>query len=532
MMYIDDQSKGETMTKITKIEAIKVNTTKKIRVAAYARVSTDSDEQLLSLETQKAHYENYIKANPDWTFAGLYYDEGISGTKVAKRESLLHLLDDCEKGKIDRVITKSISRFARNTTDCLEMVRRLSKLNISIFFEKENIDTAHMSSELMLSILSSIAEGESRSISENIKWSVKNRFKDGTYVIGYPPYGYRNQNGKMEIVPEEAKVVKEIFSMSLSGKGCHFIADELNRMGVPSRHGSLWHASTILTILKNEKYTGDALFQKTWTDASYNRHTNCGEEGQYLYKNHHEPIISHEDFEKSTQAMAQRGREKGSVAGEEKHHQRYCFSGKIVCGQCGSSFKRSIQYKEEGNCIIWVCNTHIKNPKDCSIKSIKDKQIKDAFVRMMQKLHISCDVLLKPFVSSLRGYDNKEKLQQILDLEGRIEKCEEQKQILTQLLSSGYIEPEIFYKEKRELDLQGTELSKEKAQISGVLNGDLKHLASAERLLKAVSKNEVEESFNEELFTEHVSLVTVLSRNRVGFNLKCGLQLEEEFLQI
>lgn len=529
-MYVDDQRKGKTMTKITKIEALNVNTTKKIQVAAYARVSTDSDEQLLSLETQKAHYENYIKENPLWTFAGLYYDEGISGTKVSKRESLLRLLDDCEKGKIDRVITKSISRFARNTTDCLEMVRRLTKLNISIFFEKENIDTAHMSSELMLSILSSIAEGEARSISENIKWSVKNRFKEGSYIIGYPPYGYRNQNGKMEIVPEEAKVVRDIFSMSLSGKGCHLIADELNRRGVPSRNGSLWHASTIVVILKNEKYTGDALFQKTWTDASYNRHINCGEEGQYLYKNHHEAIISHEDFERSTQAMAQRGRESGSIAGDGKYRMRYCFSGKIICGQCSSYFRRSIQYKENGNCIIWVCSTHIKKPKDCTIKSIKENLIKDAFTRMMKKLHVSFDVLLKPFISSLRGYDNKEKLQQILDLEGRIEKCEEQKRILTQLLSSGYIEPEIFYKEKRELDLQGTELAKEKAQISCVLNGDLKHLEATERLLKAVSKNEGEDSFKEELFTEHVNSITVNSRDRVCFNLKCGLQLEEDLV--
>ena len=179
------------MARITKIEATKsFIEKKKIRVAAYARVSTRSDEQLLSLETQKEHYDNFISANSEWEYAGLYYDEGVSGTKGEKRDGLLALLKDCEDGKIDRVITKSISRFSRNTADCLGMVRNLARLNIYMYFEKENIDTEHMSSELMLSILSSIAESESRSISENEKWSIARRYQNGTFIIGYPPFGY------------------------------------------------------------------------------------------------------------------------------------------------------------------------------------------------------------------------------------------------------------------------------------------------------------------------------------------------------
>lgn len=277
------------MTRITKIEA-SIALPRKIRTAAYARVSTASDEQLLSLEVQKAHYEEYIKSNPEWEFAGLYYDEGISGTKVDKREALLRLLEDCDNGMIDRVITKSISRFSRNTTNCLEMVRQLSRLNISIYFEKENIDTAYMSSELMLSILSSIAEGESRSISENTKWSIKNRYENGTFIISCPPYGYKNDNGKMVVVPEEAEVVKDIFHMCLSGMGCHLIADELNRRGIPSKRGAEWHASSVQDMLRNEKYTGDVLFQKTWTDDSFNRHNNYGERGQYYSRTTTKPL--------------------------------------------------------------------------------------------------------------------------------------------------------------------------------------------------------------------------------------------------
>lgn len=519
------------MARITKIEATKVSRVKKTRVAAYARVSTDSDEQLLSLETQKAHYEEYIKSNQEWEFAGLYYDEGISATKVIKRNDLLRLLADCEAGKIDRVITKSISRFARNTTDCLEMVRRLSKLNISIFFEKENIDTAHMSSELMLSILSAIAEGESRSISENARWSIRHRFENGTYIIAYPPYGYENQDGQMIVVPEEAEVVKEIFSRSLSGQGSHVIAAELNRREIPSKRGAKWHASTVEGILKNEKYTGDVLFQKTWTDGSFTRHYNYGEEGQYLHRNHHEAIISHEDFEKSVEMMHRRGREKGIEANQGKYLKRYALSGKLICSECGGTFKRRTHYKPSGDYIAWTCGTHLADKNTCTMKYIEDELIKLAFIRLMNKLHVGHEVVLKPFIASLRGYDNKEKLHQIMDLEARIEKCAEQEQILTQLMASGYIEPDIFYQEKSALDTESAALAKEKEQISCDINGDLKHLEAAEKLMKVVSRKSVPYSFDDEIFEEHVESVTILSREKVRFNLKCGLQLEERMVK-
>lgn len=204
------------MKKITKIGTNEpLAEKKKLKVAAYCRVSTASDEQLISLEAQKAHYESHIRANDEWEYVGLYYDEGITGTKKDVRAGLLSMIADCEAGKIEFIITKSISRFARNTTDCLEMVRKLTDLGISIFFEKENINTGSMESELMLSILSSLAESESVSISENSKWSVQKRFQNGTFIISYPPYGYENDNGTMVIVPEQAEIVKEIIPRDL-----------------------------------------------------------------------------------------------------------------------------------------------------------------------------------------------------------------------------------------------------------------------------------------------------------------------------
>ena len=513
------------MTRITKIEG-NVAVPRRIRTVAYARVSTASDEQLLSLEVQKAHYEEYIKSNPEWEFAGLYYDEGISGTKMDKREALLRLLSDCDNGRIDRVITKSISRFSRNTTDCLEMVRRLSKLNISIYFEKENIDTAHMSSELMLSILSSIAEGESRSISENTKWSIKRRYENGTFIISCPPYGYRNDNGKMVVVHEEAEVVKDIFHMCLSGMGCHLIADELNRRGIPSKRGAEWHASSVQDMLRNEKYTGDVLFQKTWTDDSFNRHNNYGERGQYYSRNHHEAIISHEDYEKAQSAIIQRGREKGCNPGSGRNLQRYAFSGKILCRECGATLKRSIRYNTGEKSIIWVCNTRIKDKNACGLKFINDLDLKEAFLRMMNKLHSAHDVVLKPFIHSLRGYDNKDKLKEIHLLEESIEKTAEHEKVLTNLLASGYIEGDIYYKEKSGLERKRAELIKKKDKIASDISGDIRHLEEAEKLMKVVSKEE-SFSYSDELFSNHVDTITVINRNKVSFNLKCGLRLEE-----
>jgi site-specific DNA recombinase len=249
----------------------------KLRVAAYCRVSTDSDEQLVSLEAQRTHYEAYIKANPNWEFSGIYYDEGISGTKKEKRTELLRLLADCENKRIDFIVTKSISRFARNTTDCLEIVRRLNEIGVSIYFEKENINTQSMDSELMLTILSSLAENESVSISQNNKWSIKRKFQNGTYKLSSPPYGYDYADGQLHVNAEQAEVVRRIFSEALSGSGTKKIANGLNAEGIPPQRGDLWTSTSIRGILGNEKYTGDAIFQKTYTDKYFNKRYNNGE---------------------------------------------------------------------------------------------------------------------------------------------------------------------------------------------------------------------------------------------------------------
>lgn len=519
------------MKRITKIEeATNLSFKKKVRVAAYCRVSTTSDEQLISLETQKVHYENYIQANDEWEYAGLYFDEGITGTKKENRTGLTDMMKACEDGKVDFIITKSISRFSRNTTDCLEMVRRLLELGVTVLFEKENINTASMDSELMLTILSSMAESESVSISENEKWSIQKRFQNGTYIISYPPYGYENKNGEMVIIPEHKKVIQQIFSEALAGVGTKTIADGLNNSKVPSKKGGRWTASTINGILKNEKYTGDVILQKTFTDSSFNRHKNKGELNMYLIENHHEAIISHDDYERVQSILEHSGKEKGIVNDEEKYQKRYAFSGRIKCGDCGSTFKRRMHYKPSGPYVAWCCNKHIDDKTSCQMKFITDEALKAAFLKMMVKLEVTQRQLLKPFVEALAKTHDKDRLLKLSDLDARIEKNIEQRQILVGLMTSGVLEPAVFIKENNALILETNALQTEKEQLSNSINCYMKQAEETYKLLKFLAKGNLPQEFDEQLFLEYVNKITVVSREQVVFSLKCGLNLPERLV--
>lgn len=520
------------MRKITKIEENKTDYSinSKLRVAAYCRVSTSSDEQLVSLQAQKSHYETYIKSNPEWDYVGLYYDEGISGTKKEKRSELLRMLSDCENGKIDLIITKSISRLARNTTDCLEMVRRLVELGVYIYFEKENINTQSMESELMLSILSGLAESESISISENNKWSIQKRFQNGTFKISCPPYGYENVDGKMVINRKQAEIVKYIFAEALAGKGTQKIADSLNHKGVPSKKGSRWHATAIRGILRNEKYTGDALWQKTYTDSSFNRHTNYGEKNMYLVENHNEAIITHEVFDAVEAIINQKAKEKGIEKRNNKYQNRYAFSSKIICSECGSAFKRRIHSSGAKKYIAWTCDKHINQITECSMKFIRDEDIKTAFVTMMNKLIFGHKFILRPLLNELRNQNNTDSFRKIEELETKIESNVEQSQMLTGLMVKGYLEPALFNKEKNSLEAERVRLLAEKEQFTHSANGNLVKIEEVNQLLKFTSKSKMLTAYEDELFEIFVDNIIVYSREEIGFELKCGITLKERLV--
>ena len=325
------------------------------RVAAYARVSGGRDAQLHSLSAQVSHYSACIQKHRGWEYAGVYADEALTGTKDTRPE-FQRLMDDCRKGGIDIVLTKSISRFARNTVTMLEAVRELRSLNVDVWFERENIHSLSGDGELMLTILASFAQEESRSASENIKWRLRNKFKDGrpsSTVI----FGYKLVDGTFIIVPEEAEVVRMIFADFLSGMGKNAIMKKLTAMGVPTKRGGNWNESVIDKMLRNEKYQGDMLLQKTFCEdhISKKQLPNKGQLPMYYVENSHEPIIDRDTFAKVQMELARRSARHHS---SRKAPETYPFTGKIVCGRCGKNYRRKItnpgtKYER----VVWICST-------------------------------------------------------------------------------------------------------------------------------------------------------------------------------
>ncbi len=514
------------MARITKIESVKAPTMKK-RVAAYARVSTDGEDQLLSLENQREHYENWIKSNPEWEYVDTYYDEGISGTKVDRRQGLLQLIDDCEHGRIDFVITKSISRFARNNADCLELTRKLLGLGIPIYFEKENIDTSKMESELLLSIMGSIAEAESTSIAENSKWSIRLRFQNGTFKVSYPPYGYYWDKEKAELFinEEEAEVVRFIFDEVIAGKGTETIADELQKKGVPTKRNAKWSSGAVNAILKNEKYTGDCLFQKTYTDSSFVRHDNKGEVDQFYVENHHEPIVSKEVYEAAHRVIAQHRAEKNIGGGTGKYQMRYPLSGKLICGDCGAHMRRRI--RSDNKEVIYSCPQHIKDLTSCSMKSIWNYKLEMAFVRMMNKLIFSRNKLLKLFCIMLESNEKKKSPDEVMEINMMLEELSERKVTLKQLLAQGLIEPGMYKQEFNEAVIEIERLMKKKDSVRHKKDSGTEHLMSAKELLAYTEKAEMLKEFDGEVFERFCDHIVVKNQEEIEFHLKCGLNLTE-----
>ena len=363
----------------------------KKRVAAYCRVSTDQAEQLSSYEAQVKYYTAYIEGNPEYECAGIYADEGISGTNTKKREQFNRMIEDCKARKIDMVITKSISRFARNTLDTLTYVRLLKDLGIEVFFEKENIKTLDSKGEVLLSILSSLAQDESRSISENSTWGIRRRFEQGKLHINHTKFlGYdKDKNGNLVINPKQAKIVKRIYEDFLDGKGANRIARDLENDGTLNWNGKAkWYEGSIRKMLTNEKYKGDALLQKTYTVdfLSKKRADNNGEVPQYYVEDSHPAIIDKEMWE-AVQLEMERRRNFALKYGIQKLEYATTdnpFAGRVICGSCGRVFGRKVwnSTSEKLRRIVWQCNGKYlgKGEKGCGSRHIDDAVLYQAFV--------------------------------------------------------------------------------------------------------------------------------------------------------
>ncbi|WP_330397106.1 recombinase family protein [Anaerovirgula multivorans] len=361
------------------------------KMAAYCRVSTDQLEQLSSYEAQVNYYTTFIENHPYYTLAGIYADEGISGTNTKKRDQFNKMIEDCKEGKIDMIITKSISRFARNTLDCLNYVRQLKDIGVGIIFEKENINTLDAKGEVLLTILSSLAQDESRSISENSTWGIRRRFEQGKLHINHTKFlGYeKDEEGNLIINESQAKIVRRIYKDFLDGKGANRIARELEEEGIINwNRKAKWYESSIRNMLTNEKYKGDALLQKTYTVdfLSKKRTENNGEIPQYYVEESHPAIIDKEMWEAVQLEMERRKafvKEHG-IAKLDYATVKNPFAGRIICGNCGSTFGRKVWNSRDERLkrIIWRCNKKYerKGKKSCNSNHIDNKVLYLAFV--------------------------------------------------------------------------------------------------------------------------------------------------------
>ena len=353
-------------------------------MAAYCRVSTDNEEQLLSYENQLRYYQNSIENNPLYEFVGIYADEGISATNTRKRDEFNRMIADCRAKKIDRIITKSISRFARNTLDCLNYVRELKALGIGVTFEKENIDTLDSKGEVLLTILSSLAQDESRSISENTKWGIRRRYENGEYGIGTKRFmGYdRDENGKLIINKKQAKAVKRIF------EEYDHIQRILVKEKIPKWDGTYkWETSTIQSMLSNEKYKGDAELQKGYTADFLTKRRECnnGELQKFYIEEDHEPIIDTVTWECVQLEMKRRSEyvKAHSLKAYSHISEQNPFYGKVICGECGCAFGRKTWQNKRGeNKKMWQCGNRyrVKGVSGCLNRHIADASINEVFI--------------------------------------------------------------------------------------------------------------------------------------------------------
>ncbi len=359
---------------------------RRLKVAAYCRVSTDQEEQESSYEAQIGYYTEKINSNSEWQMAGIFADEGITGTQTKKRPEFLKMIRLCRQGKIDMILTKSLSRFARNTVDSLKYIRDLKALGIAVIFEKENINTLETDTEMMLTIMSCFAQAESESISKNVSWGIRQSFKNGNVPMQYARLlGYRKGDyDKPEIVPEEAEIVKGIYRLYLDGMSLNMIVDRLNEKGLTTKgSNSPYRKEVVQRILTNEKYTGDALLQKTYVTDCITKKTrkNNGELPMYLVKNHHEPIISRSDFNRVQEEMARRSA-KRSIADkltkteQGKYSAKYALSELLICGECGSHYRRVTWTAKGFKEIKWRCINRIQyGKKKCHSSPTVDEQL-------------------------------------------------------------------------------------------------------------------------------------------------------------
>lgn len=520
--------------KVTVINAVSrsrhAHPQQKLKVCAYARVSTGTKAQAESYATQVEYYTEKIESNPLWEFAGVYADEGITGTKVKGRDDFKTMIAACEEGDIDLILTKSITRFARNTAECIQTIRKLKAAGVGIYFEKENINTLTEASELMLTILASVAQGESEDFSGNNRWAIISRFEKGTYIVGTPAYGYRkDEEGNLIIKESEAEVVRWIFESYLNGMGTYVIAKMLNEHRIPTiREGERWQDGVVKNILLNPVYEGDALRQRIYTEKQFpfTRKENKGQMNMYLTKDAHPPIITHEEAEAVQSIMEYRSRTLNMNG--EKSQNRYLFSGRIICGECGSHFRRQkIYIGKPYEKIIWTCHRHVEDKEFCHMKAIREDVLQQAFTDMWNKLYTNQGTVFEPLLKALTELaERKPDSAEIEQLDNEIHSLSEQSRILNQVMKKGYMDSVLFMEKNNQLSHRLTECRRKKTLLARKQKRT-KEIVRTEQLIGLVKEEGYQTTFNEELFDLTVREIKISLDHEISFALKNGLVLTE-----
>lgn len=493
---------------------------KKIRCAAYCRVSSDSEDQLNSFMAQTRYYNQVFEDSETEELIDIYADEGITGTREDKRDEFQRMLKNCRRGKIDRIYTKSISRFSRNTKDCLKNVRELKSLGITIFFEKENIDTANMTDEMMITIMGGLAQEESTSISQNMRWSVQKRMQNGTYKNATPPFGFKKANGDLDVDENQAAIVRQMFEWYVNGYGFQAIAEKLNSMNIPSSKQSvLWKADNVKYVLKNERYIGNAVYQQSYVTESlpHIKKRNYGEKQKYYAQNVNPPIVDKDVFYMVQTLLLSRYRD--FVSNE------YALSGKIYCGKCGATYKR----KSRKNSVYWVCRKHDVKASNCENGNIPENEIYSAFVRLCNKLWYNYKTVLIPFQTALQDLKLKKfsGKTQVMDIHKEIAKLREQTHVLARLKTKGFLDEAKYIEQTTELTAKINNFQSELKKLTR-FDDENDTLDQIDMLIDFFEKRENPMAeFEESAFESIVEKIVVIDQHELEFHLIGGLKFKE-----
>ena len=512
------------MAQVTIIDAVtSAEERLKLRCAAYCRVSTEMGGQKNSYSAQVTYYSQRFENSETETLVDIYADEGISGTSEEKREDFRRMIADCRRGKSDRIYTKSISRFSRNTRDCLKNIRELKSLGISVYFEKENIDTAEISDELMITVMGGLAQEESTSIGQNVSWGIRQKMRDGTMKYANAPYGYRKDHETGDIVIDEktAQIVREIFEMYLNGSGCRGIADELNRRGVAPPAGKMWRQNRIGEILASVNYVGDSLWMKTYTTGVPARQKrNNGETDKYYVSDDHEPIIDRATFEKVQQILASRRTPRTPP-------QERVFSKKIYCGCCGGLYSfHNRKYRSKWECI------QRSNHGTCEGISLTQTSVENTFTLMCNKLrHIYNDILIPArktlYELKLRRNSGNSNL---LEIYKQIAELKEQQHVIAKMRRKGFMTEEKYQNQTAVIDSKIMKQNQELRKISR--NSDEDSAIEQLDILIDVFEKMAEDMdcFDKELFTLIAEKMIILGNEKIEFQIIGGIRFRERIV--